>query len=150
MSIPCETAYMDDVNLYSTDRQHLACALTEAEVVFKEWNLNINPTKTEWTHLYQEEAVARRGEERWRSTRLLGSLYGVTEDLKRRRQQAAAAFNTLVNLWMRRQAISEATRWGCLMHLCYLFWPTTVACGCFHPGMLQQWMRSTESSSAVY
>ena len=110
MSIPCETAYMDDVNLYSTDRQHLACALTEAEVVFKEWNLNINPTKTEWTHLYQEEDVARRGEERWRSTRLLGSLYGVTEDLKRRRQQAAAAFNTLVNLWMRRQVISEATR----------------------------------------
>ena len=105
--LPLDIAYADDVDFVSRDETFLSEVEQQAPAVLARWNLNVNPSKTEHT------TVARfpdRNQETWRTVRKLGSLLGDAEDAARRRQLAAAAFNSLLKIWTRRRQISEGLR----------------------------------------
>ena len=48
--------------------------------------------------------------EYWRTTKKLGSLLGVTEDINRRKQLATAALNKMNNIWIRKDIIKQGLR----------------------------------------
>ena len=48
--------------------------------------------------------------EEWRNTKKLGSLIGVSEDVKRRKQLATAALIKLNHLWLRKDKIKQSLR----------------------------------------
>jgi len=106
-SIPPELEYADDMNLISTSRPWLEDALPVLADSFRSWNLHINEDKTEWVELNHASSP---DEEPWRKTRFLGSLLGESQDISRRIQLAAAAYNTLQSLWLRRSRVEERRR----------------------------------------
>ena len=71
------------------------------------WHLIINQSKTELTNIHRRNT---RDVEQWRRTRKLGSLLGDVEDVTRRKQLAAVAFQRLWSLWVRKRNISEGLR----------------------------------------
>ncbi|XP_065186192.1 uncharacterized protein LOC135817021 [Sycon ciliatum] len=107
INIPFELVYADDTDFISLSRQWL----TELEPVIDhtlgQWALRVNNTKTEWTELGRS---VDRIDERWRTSRKLGSLLGDIEDVTRRRQLAEAAFRSMWSLWKRRGLIREPLR----------------------------------------
>ena len=48
--------------------------------------------------------------ENWRTTKKLGSLLGVTEDINRRKQLATAALNKMNHIWIRKDKIKHVLR----------------------------------------
>ena len=107
INIPFELVYADDTDFISLSRQWL----TELEPVIDhtlgQWALRVNNTKTEWTELGRS---VDRIDERWRTSRKLGSLLGNIEDVTCRRQLAEAAFRSMWSLWKRRGLIREPLR----------------------------------------
>ena len=83
-------------------------------------NLKVNETKTEETILERKRKVPgyscelqedlkmiiKKDEtENWMTTKKLGPLLGVTEDINRRKQLATAALNKMNNIWIRKDKI---------------------------------------------
>lgn len=98
--LPNEVAYADDVDFISNT------ARTDIEEISKhlsQFNLKVNPTKTEYTTLIRDENEA------WRMTKKVGSLLGDAEDINRRKQLSQAALNKLQCLW-KGKIISLKTR----------------------------------------
>ena len=61
--MPLETAYSDDEDFCNNDLDTLKEMLPIAKDIFQQWDLNINPTKTEIVHFYLAEpksAVKRK------------------------------------------------------------------------------------------
>ncbi len=75
--------------------------------ILREWNLVMNEAKTERTTLVRKDD---QKDEQWRTVRKLGSLLGESDDISRRKQLAIVAFRNLMNLWVRRNQISEKLR----------------------------------------
>jgi len=50
--MPQQSEYSDDVNFMNTSKASLEAILPIAKEVFKDFNLNINTEKTEFTHVY--------------------------------------------------------------------------------------------------
>ena len=88
-------------------------------------NLKVNETKTEETVLERKKKVQKysceikddlkmnikRNEiESWRTTKKLGSLLGVREDINRRKQLATVALNKINNIWIRKDKIKQSLR----------------------------------------
>ena len=107
INMPHYIAYADDVdfisnsiisNVFLNEVQRLApgCLL--------QWHLIIKESKTEHTNIHRRNT---RDVEQWRKTRKLGSLLGDAEDVTRRKQLAAVAFQRLWSLWVRKCHISE-------------------------------------------
>ena len=110
--MPLETAYSDDVDFCNNDLDTLKEMLPIAKDIFQQWDLYINPTKTELVHFYPTEpkpAVKRkvvvgkvyRGDEQWRSNKTLGSLMCPIKDLKNRIFLGNFAFSKFANVWMK-------------------------------------------------
>eukprot|EP00117_Sycon_ciliatum_P016529 scpid72716/ scgid1736/ LINE-1 reverse transcriptase homolog len=98
LGLPTETAYADDVDFVTTDGERLRTLLPTISNKLLEWDLKVNETKTEHTHI---ERHTDRIEEEWRTTKKLGSLLGDAEDMLRRQQLATVAFGKLWTLWIR-------------------------------------------------
>ena len=108
INMPHCMAYADDVdfisssiNVFLNEVQRLApgCLL--------QWHLIINESKTDHTNIHRRNT---HDVEQWRKTRKLGSLLGDVEDVTRRKQLAAVAFQRLWSLCVRKRHISEGLR----------------------------------------
>ena len=105
--LPFELTYADDTDFVSSSREWLAALEPTLAKTLGEWNLKVNPDKTELCVL---ERSTDRVAEFWRTTKKLGSLLGDAEDVTRRRQLATATFRSLWSLWKRRDAVREKLR----------------------------------------
>ena len=87
-------------------------------------NLKVNESKTDETVLERKNKGDRfsskiSGElkltltketEKWRNTKKLGSLIGVSEDIRRRKQLSTAALIKMNNIWIRKDKIKQCLR----------------------------------------
>ena len=67
--------------------------LSVATTVLKEWNLNINTSKTEFVEFYLIPGEEDANKEPWRQTKLLGSYMCSTYDIHMRCIAGNVAFN---------------------------------------------------------
>ena len=79
--MPLEWEYADDVDFADEEREPLDSPLQTACTQLRKWNLLVNESKTEFTHIYLSEAAevsdqgtVARGNETWRNSKSLGSL----------------------------------------------------------------------------
>ena len=75
--------------------------------IFKELDLIVNVDKTERTIVGHSDLVA---DQSWRTTRKLGSLLGVEEDVNRRIQLAFQSMNSLEAMWKHRDLVAKRIR----------------------------------------
>ena len=105
--MPLEWEYADDADFVGQDIETLREMLPVCTEVFKEWDLHINESKTEFVHFY----LASRGDvdtdgnalvdnEAWRVSKSLGSLLCSTRDIKHRIVLANSAFQTYSKVWL--------------------------------------------------
>ena len=87
-------------------------------------NLKVNESKTDETVLERKNKGERYSSkqsgdlkltftkeiEKWRNTKKLGSLIGVSEDIRRRKQLATAALTKMNNIWIRKDKIKQSLR----------------------------------------
>ena len=108
-----ESEYADDVDFLDEEEICLQFILPVANHVLKEWNLNINCTKTEFVRFF----LAGKGEldsknqplwenEPWRNAILLGSLMCSKKDINKRCISGNLAFNNYKNVWLKGKQIS--------------------------------------------
>ena len=95
-TIPHEIEYADDTDFISKSEDVVDSIEIEAAKILKSWNLAMNSDKTEKIVLKREQ---NRADEKWRSTKKLGTLLGDSEEMQRRKQLAAAAFSKLKHVW---------------------------------------------------
>ena len=119
--MPLETGYSDDVDFCNTDLVPLQEMFPIAKQVFLEWNLHINPTKTEFVHFYLAEpkplkkrkvVVGKiyRGDEPWRTIKTLGSLMCPVKDIKNRIFLGHVAFSKFDKVWLSGSKISVSRK----------------------------------------
>ena len=104
--MPEEDEYSDDLDFLNEDKATLEALLPVATRVFKEWNLNINESKTEFVHVYIAEKDEKlengkplRHNESWCSSKLLGSLLESRNDVMRRCVLGNVAFQSFKKIW---------------------------------------------------
>ena len=93
--------------------------------ILEKENLKVNETKTEETILERKNksisytcdkseemkiTIRKNETEKWRTTKKLGSLLGVTEDINRRKHLATAALIKINNIWIRKDKIKQTLR----------------------------------------
>lgn len=95
--MPEEDEYSDDIDFLDENKEVLSYLLAVGTRVFKEWDLNINESKTEFVHIYiaqkeekLEDGKPFRGNEDWCSSRLLGSLLERLREQKRHHKEVHA------------------------------------------------------------
>ena len=85
--------------------------------MFEEYNLFINPSKTEYVNFYLADPKPKmkkkvvvgtvyRGEEPWRTHKTLGSLMCSEKDIKHRCILGNVAFKKFENVWLKKTKIS--------------------------------------------
>jgi hypothetical protein len=104
--LPPEICYADDTDFLSHSTQYIEEVRRKAPSVLKEWDLVVNDEKTDLTTLKRDE----KENENWRATKKLGTLLGDHEELKRRKQLAAAAFQKAKQLWANDSKVREKRR----------------------------------------
>jgi hypothetical protein len=99
-AVPHEVIYADDADTISKSLDYIKSTEEKAGPCLKNWDLLVNNDKTEHTTL-------KRGrdedDEPWRKTKKLGTLLGDSQELQRRKQLAAASFQSLKRIWSRKQ-----------------------------------------------
>ena len=75
--------------------------------IFKEFKLIVNNDKKEETAIGHPDMLS---DQSWRTTRKLGSLLGVEEDVNRRIQLALQSLNSLEALWSHRNMVAQHIR----------------------------------------
>ena len=105
--MPLESEYADDVDFIDEEPIRLQFILDVASNVLKQWNLNINCSKTEYVDFY----LAQRGDkdahnEPWRQTKLLGSHMCSSYDIEQRCIKGNIAFNSFKTVWLQGRRIS--------------------------------------------
>ena len=101
---PQYIADADDVEFISNSSVFLDDVQRLAHGCLLKWHIIINASKTEHTNIHRRNT---RDVEQWRKTRKLGSLLGDVEDVTRRKQLAAVAFQRMWSLWVRKRNNSE-------------------------------------------
>ena len=106
--MPCESAYADDVDFINTDKEPLEAIFPVIKETFQQWNLFINDSKTDFTHVFVApkgmKVVGRPdtelcGNEEWRTHKILGSLLCSEADIKTRCIASNIAFNKFKAIW---------------------------------------------------
>jgi len=117
--LPEEKEYADDVNYLSEDMDELKDMLPQIKDILAEWNLFVNDTKTEYAsvHLADKGELNDKGKEirsgkleEWRSEKLLGSLLGSAEDIRRRCHLGNVAFANYDKCWLKGPKIPLQTK----------------------------------------
>ena len=105
--MPLESEYADDVDFIDEEPIRLQFILSIATNVLKQWNLNINCSKTEFVdfHLAQKSDDDAENE-LWRKSKLLGSYMCSSYDIQRRCVLGHIAFNNYKNVWLQGKRIS--------------------------------------------
>ena len=110
--MPLEKEYADDVNFLDEEKVRLEFVLPIATHVLKEWNLNVNASKTEFDHFYKalkdevdEFGKPVKGNEPWRTTKLLGSQLCSRVDIERKCILGNIAFSKFKSVWLQGKRI---------------------------------------------
>ena len=117
LGMPLEWEYADDVDFANNEREPLDLLLPTACNILRDWNLLVNESKTEFTHIHLADAdqkdnngKAVRGNEQWRNSRSLGSLLCSSADVFHRCSLGTAAFHSLWAMWLRHPLITLQRR----------------------------------------
>ena len=105
--LPLEAIYADDTDFISMCAAFLDDIQSSVGPIFKELDLIVNVDKTERTIVGHSDLVA---DQSWRTTRKLGSLLGVEEDVNRRIQLAFQSMNSLEAMWKHRDLVAKRIR----------------------------------------
>ena len=108
--MPMEMEYVDDCDFISENKNEREEMLPMIEKIFKEWNLKINPTKTEYVNYQLSENTNEKGKEPWRKAITLGSCACTTEEIKRRINLSNVAYGKFAKIWGSQNLISEDTK----------------------------------------
>ncbi|XP_063688162.1 uncharacterized protein LOC134821349 [Bolinopsis microptera] len=115
--LPLEWEYADDADFTDEDKKNLESMLPICKEILEEWNLFVNESNTEFTHIYlaeknevDDKGEPLRGREPWRSSISLGSKLCSNEDIKRRCILANLAFQTYKKVWEQGKRIPLKTR----------------------------------------
>ena len=115
--LPLEWEYADDADFTDEDKKNLESMLPICKEILEEWNLFVNESKTEFTHIYlaeknevDDKGEPLRGREPWRSSISLGSKLCSNEDIKRRSILANLAFQNYKKVWEQGKRIPLKTR----------------------------------------
>jgi hypothetical protein len=110
--MPLEEEYADDVDFLDEELLRLEFVLPVATHVLKEWNLNVNNTKTEFVHCYMahKDDVDNKNQpikdnEPWRQTKLLGSYMCSLVDIEKKCILGNIAFNKFKAVWLQGKRI---------------------------------------------
>lgn len=105
--LPHEWEYADDVDFVDEEREPLDSLLQAACSQLREWNLQVNESKTEFTHIHLANTTktddpneVTRGNETWRSNKSLGSLLCSSKDITHRCVLGNLSFRSFWSLWM--------------------------------------------------
>jgi hypothetical protein len=101
VSVPQEIIYADDMDTISKSLDLIAQTEATAPAILGRWDLLVNSDKTEHTTLKRGEETTNE-HETWRNTKKLGTLLGETQEMHRRKQLAAAAFQSMKRIWSRK------------------------------------------------
>jgi hypothetical protein len=102
VSVPQEITYANDMDTISKSLDFIAQTKATAPVILDQWDLLVNNDKTEHTTLKRGEETTTEHEP-WRNTKKQGTLLGDTQEMHRRKQLAAAAFQSMKRIWSRKQ-----------------------------------------------
>jgi len=115
--LPLEWEYADDVDFMDEDEDKLKTLLPICQEILGEWNLLVNESKTEFTHLYlankndrDEKGEPLKDREPWRTSVSLGSKLCTKEDIKRRCTLGDVAFQNYKKTWEQGHRINLTTR----------------------------------------
>ena len=107
VDLPLEAIYADDTDFISMFSDFLDEIQECIGPIFKEFNLLVNVDKTERITIGHQDLSA---DQSYRTTRKLGSLLGVEEDVNRRIQLAFQALNKLEAMWKHRSLVAQKIR----------------------------------------
>ena len=93
--------YVDDGDFIDKGKQKLQEILPKLKLVFENWNLKVNPTKTEFTDISISEKKEQRGSESWRDQNTLGSKACSTKDMEHRILLSNVAFRNMHKIWLK-------------------------------------------------
>ena len=107
LGMPLEMEYADDVDFIDEEKQPLVDLSSTAEVELQDVNLIMNKSKTEFTHVFlantqedDKEDAELRGKEKWRKSKILGSLLYSSSDITAQCIIGTIAFHSW-KLWIR-------------------------------------------------
>lgn len=170
--MPEEDEYSDDLDYLNEDKSLLVDLLPVATKVFKEWNLVVNESKTEFVHMYIAEKDDKtldgkpmRSREEWCKSKLLGSLLESRNDVVRRCTLGDVAFRKFNKVWgsskiplEKKLMVYEAQVVSILMYnssswgMPQAFWNKLDSCHRKHLRKIMniQWPRSMISNVTLY
>lgn len=103
LQTPNELSYADDVDFIFDTRDQATSSIPTIVNTLKQYNLIVNPTKTEIT-------TVDRNTNDWHTVKKLGSLLHDQSDVHRRKLLATIAFRNMDKIWIRTNTISEQSR----------------------------------------
>ena len=111
--MPLEWEYADDTDFIDEDKEILTNLLVTCSSIFKEWNLQVNSSKTEFIKFHvaekyeiDDKGELIRGREYWRQSISLGSKIDSEADITQRCSKANSAFHFYNKLWLKGTSIS--------------------------------------------
>ena len=122
--LPPEAIYADDADFITMILERKERLKNNVKEILLRANLKVNESKTDETVLERKNKGERYSSkqsgdlkltftkeiEKWRNTKKLGSLIGVSEDIRRRKQLATAALVKMNNIWIRKDKIKQSLR----------------------------------------
>ena len=98
--MPLESQYADDADFYDENGKYLKEKLFPlVKSTFKDWNLKVNDTKTEYTTIEIAKEPSEKGSEDWRTTTCLGSKLDSNKDILHRINLGCVAFGKYKKIW---------------------------------------------------
>ena len=108
--MPTEMEYADDCDFFDTDANELKDILPKINKIFSDWNLKVNQEKTEFTDIEIATAKNKKGLEKWRDNKILGTKLCSTKDTVSRINLANAAFSKYRKAWLNGKKITLKTK----------------------------------------
>ena len=106
--MPQEWEYADNVDFADRECEPLDSLLQTGCTQLRVWNLLMNESKTEFTHIYlvddseaDDQGAATRGNETWRSRKSLGSVLCSSIDIMHHCVLGNQSFHSFWSMWMR-------------------------------------------------
>ena len=105
--MPQEWEYADDIDFADKEREPLDSLLQTACTQLRVWNLLVNESKTEITHIYladaseaDDQGAHTKGNETWRSRKSLGSMLCSSTDIMQHCVLGNLSFCSFWSMWM--------------------------------------------------
>jgi len=105
--LPSAAIYADDTDFISMCADFLDDIQRSVGPIFDDFDLIVNVDKTDRCVLGHSDLIT---DQSWRTTRKLGSLLGVEEDVSRRIQLASVSMNSMEAMWKHPKLVAQSIR----------------------------------------